>query len=335
MDKLGGTWMGWITAGAVAVAILLVLRISSVPTTLSTNGLSATALQFESREPERPLISETARSRQISFTGFSAPQLGLAVAGHPFTLERADQLHVKDLYASEDSLVRMALTGTSLTIFVDTGSRERSRSFGRIGVGDKARFKAGGAARHDAGAGDGNVAITCDAPLCAMVLNLLDPAIEELVRPFDIGRLSLRVAGSDAESASAAQVSSIREGTIAVSAKDLFGVPFSVRSLTLTAGDALLLDPDAKGRVRIDTEKGLFKLSFSLNGGRHRFVSRVGDEIVLAPSTLEILVREPWHKTLWGLVLALIPLLMQFASFIRSRIVQKQEEQQWPRITLR
>jgi hypothetical protein len=334
MGKMLGNWMGWIAAAAAAVISMLVLRMNSAPATLSTAGLLTTAIQFESREADRPLLSETARSRQISFTGFSSPELGMVVSESPFTLERSDQLHVKDLYASENSRVQIALNGTSLTLVTGLPPSQRLRSFGRIGVGDKVWLKTEGGTRHQIGAGEGNISMTCGVSSCAIVLVLLDPVIDELVRPFDIRRLSLRIAGSDAESVSAAQVSSIREGKIVVSARDLFGVPYTVRSLTLSAGDALILDPIANGRVRIGTQKGLFKLSFSLEGGRNRFVPRVGDEILLAPSILEILIREPWHKTLWGVVLALIPMIIQFASFVRRRISLKLEEQQWPRITM-
>ena len=320
-----GKWMGRIASIATAVALLLVLRLTSAPATISTDDLIVMALQFESQEPTRPLLSETARSRQISLTGFSMPELSQTVMGNVLTLGRADQLHVKDLYAPEKSFVRMALAGTSLTVLIDTGTQEYARSFVRIGVGDKVILRSTGADRHDADVSEGNVALTCDEPSCAMVLNLIDPAIKELVRPFDIGYLSLRVAGSDAESDSATQVSSIRGGKIRVAAKDLFGEPFAVRSLSLTSGDALLLDPKANGTVRIDTEKGHFRLSFSLDSGRHKFVSRVGDDINLAPSVLEILVREPWNKTLWGLALALIPMLIQITSFVRGKIVRNPE----------
>jgi len=326
MDKLG-SWMGRIASGSAAVAVLLVLRLTSAPSMITSDGLAVSALQFDTLEAERPLLSETARSRQISFTDFSTTELSPAILDNPFTLERADQLHVKDMYVSENSLVRMALTGMSLALVVGAGSRENSRSFARIGIGKKVWLK-DVVSRHDLDASDGNIAVMCDAPSCAMVLNLLDPTIEELVRPYYIRRLSLRVAGSNADSDDAAQVSSIQEGKITVSATDLFGVPFAVRSLTLASGDSLLLDPDAKGRVRIDTRKGLFNLSLGLEGGQHRFVPRVGDEITLAPSMLEIMIREPWHKTIWGLVLTLIPLFIQLGLFVRSRNIRKLEKLQ-------
>lgn len=295
------------------MAIMTIFRLTSLDSLLYLKEIGASTIAFSSENSDFPLFNETAFADSVTLNGFTMYLGARIISDRAITLQRSDQLHIKDLFAVAGTPVVINTDGIKLGIVLASGGLTNCCE-GRIGVGKHVIISDQQGQYSRITVADANLLIKCGFPPCTVVLRLREKSVDNLIQDRPISRVSFRRAGTSVISANDRIDSSIIKGKINVDGFDLLGAAFSLRTTDLTQGDIIDISPQGFMSPDIDIKDGALLLTGSLkNAPVVLFSPRGGNPRNLVPNALEVILREPWHKTLWAVVLTFSPLILMLA----------------------
>jgi hypothetical protein len=329
LKRLGQAWPT-MAAALIVVCAMLILRLINSNNNIALEEIQLSALSFTLHSDARyvNLFNETAESDRVLLAGFAMQswlpsgnrdQAQPREVPRSIMLQRVDQLHLKSLFVRPGTRVTLNIDRDVLGIVLQAPS-EDSCCDGLIGVGtivsvdvdDMPKPGVSGQVSVDAP----NIKIACATSPCSMSFQLRSTA-GSLIGSEIVEGIRLDKAGTEVHQGP--PDSSILKGNLRIAATDLFGDQFSVRSIELSRGDRLTIDPKATARIAVDLRPDSLGLAGIVIGARTlAFEARAGDSRNVLPSILEIAVREPWPKTLVGAVLAAIPLIVGLSQICYS-----------------
>jgi hypothetical protein len=280
---------------------------------------------------ESALINETAPSRTITLRGFevtyvergSLPQhdrtFVVSAASLPVTLNRMDQLHIKDIGIRSGTRLTVS-SGDEMLDLVFDGSADCCR--GRIGVGNSFAMTSGNLETrqytpHLIDEMSPNLRLRCATPPCSMSLSLLEDSLQGFIENRRVSILSFDKPGTAIASSLGVGESGILGGNVEVNANDLLGIEYTLRKVSLANGDGVTMF-GGDGGLSLDLrEKVLSINSVSSRVESFRYRSRAGAERDLLPSLLELVLREPWRPSLLSIFVGIVPAL---AAFLQARL---------------
>jgi hypothetical protein len=300
-----------VLASVSIATVLVVLRFISSGATIYLDSVQVSNFEFTRIRSQSALFNETATADMITLTGFTATIGQKMIQEIAVSLQRSDQLHIKELFVEDGTKIRVAIDGAMLGIIA--GDRVSvSCCEGRIGIGERVLLTIPPSEPSIVDSEEPNPRIQCTSPPCTLVLRLQNKPIENLIQDQVINRVSFKRAGTETSVTDGRIDSSILKGKIVISGIDLLGTPFVLRTVELSPGDVIDVEPDGSILANVDLQDGSLLVTGALkNASKVLYSSRGGDTGNLVPSALEIILREPWHQTIWGIAVALLPIGLQ------------------------
>lgn len=307
-----------IIASIIIASVLVALRLISADAEIYLKDIKSSTISFTSGASEQPLFNETAAAEKITLTGFSITLGNTIHTDSSIVLQRADQLHIKDLFVSGNTPV--VVTSDKGLLSIVLGDRSSTKCCeGRIGVGEHVNIATSIAPQRQIDTANPNLLISCDSPPCSLTINLRDKSIENLILNQLLSRVSFRRAGTDISQPDFRPDSAIISGKLKITGVDLLNSSFLLRDVNLANGDMIEVDHKGIASTSVDVRDGALVLNGNLkNVTTLLFRPRGGDARDVIPNTLEVMIREPWHKTLIGIIASLTPILLQLILNLKA-----------------
>jgi len=288
----------------------------------------------------KPLLNETAVADEIALIGFSvtlfetgepsARKHGLTLSptmDTAITLWRLDQLHLKRLFVKAETPVVLTREQGLLGIILGGDGSDCCRGQIGAGTGVTVAYSPHGAPtvvtiaetqRRDYRLDpmEPNLQISCQARICSIAIRLRQQSIDGLIEGQFVHAINFDKVGTDVQRAGQYPESSIVSGALKLTGIDLLNDKFSLRTIRIASGNNLLVGPTGNGHISIDVRPDSFVLNDNFDNAASLAIRpRTGEAYSVLPSALEVILREPWHKTLLGLFVACTPIIVQIIHY--------------------